>query len=91
MLGLKDDGKHQLKIDNNGDLLWINRHGSYTRKCRDEHQHSTAWAVLSYLASLSPDVNDGVLREWNMSDPKGMAIARKAYLQAFRDLGILKK
>ena len=50
-LGLEGDG-YQLKIDNNGDLLWINQHGSYTRKRYAEHQNSTAWAVLSYLAIL---------------------------------------
>ena len=84
-LGLEGDG-YQLKIDNNGDLLWINQHDSYTRKRHAEHEHSTAYAVLSYLAN-SVMTMAAFWRQWDINNPKDMAIARKAYLQVSQDGG----
>jgi len=54
-LGLDKDPNCRMVIDlDNGDLLWMNQHGSYRRLRNSEHTDSTAFAVLGYLAVAAP-------------------------------------
>ena len=51
-LGLEDEPDRSMLVDDNGDLLWTNQHGSYIRRSINEHCDSTAFDVLSYLATM---------------------------------------